>query len=164
VKKTTKARQWLMDSGEIQVAVNSTFFIPIVGDPQNNWTFDGRVLRMLLSVNLNGDAEFNAGVGSFAYGGLIHKPTSMTNNFQLTTNNDADAGWLYRHRWRVPFVRNPSGPFDLNGEAYHLDWAIHGGNGTNLRRDSTFGLSFGWGPGFGNLIVGWSYWLLVDST
>lgn len=75
----------------------------------------------------------------------------MTNAYSPQNGTDADAPWLFRQRFRLPWAHDPNAPISMEGDVYHLDWKIHGGKGTNVNRDTALALCMEWGPGVGLL-------------
>ena len=173
--RASHRRQWLQGHFQGVTTVNAPLMWNVLSDPQNTWDFDGRIVRMLIQVGLETQSDFNANAGSLASLGLIYQPTEVALQPSISSSglfdplkfDDADAGWMWRSWFRLPYTHIADGPVNMYGDTYHLDWPIHGGRGTNLTRDNMLTLVYSWGGlwgGAGSLRMYTTVLMLVEAV
>lgn len=161
-------KQWFYSRATFALAASSPIEYRLFGDPLDEWTFEGKVVRMLLSVNLVLGEGYGGTLSSRAGIGLILKPqtdlASVMPVWSPLTGSHADKKWLWRQMYRLPMGSPGSNiQVDLNGEPYHLDWPIYGGKGVNIKDDNALWLVGDWNDGMGRLDINVHYMTLVTD-
>lgn len=158
-------RQWIIREGALSLGVNDAQDFILAADPEDTWTFRGRVLRVLLNLDPWGDALVVAPEANWLGVGLIRSsPDVPLGNFNAMQQAKADSQWLYRGIQRLNNVVGPyTGPIDMNTGCYFFDWPIHGGKGTNVMKDVDIRLNFGTRLVSGSVELAWRALFLVVS-